>query len=141
MCTLVSPFNAEEFRRRLAEISSTNTDDYSSVEPYVIKLCILMAKHFGDELDRKTMWDRIASGLQIASAKNPLGGPRLINDAMEHIKALPAMVASDPDVATLMSDFSSSASISKLVSQYLNRSLYVAVVLGRNAWQDYKGAK
>ena len=141
MSTQITELDANEFRRRLAGLSSPDLYDMGQAEPLARDLCVLMARHFGHDLDRKTLWDRIASGLETAAAKNPNGGSRLVNDALDHVRADPASVARDDDAGRMIAKLASDEEAGRSLARYINRSLYVAIVLGRQAWEENKATR
>jgi hypothetical protein len=100
-----------------------------------------MARHYSDELDRKKLWDRIASGLEVAASRNPRGGSRLVSDALSHVKASASLAASDEDVTEMMLELDGDESLGAALADRIGRSLYVVVAYGRQAWRQKKGEK
>lgn len=96
---------------------------------------------FSDTLDRTTLWDRIASGIQSAYAKTPGSDIELfVQHVMEHIKAEPArVVASDRvcDVQERLYDLDSEAR--RGFMDYVATHLIPVLTFARREWKTSIG--
>ena len=101
-----------------------------------------MARVFGDDLDRKTLWDRIGSGLRSAAQKRPEGGDGLIAAALEHVKAEPGRAANTPELAELILGVDAQEEEwNRGWAAYILRSSTIVTVHARAQWQELKNAK
>lgn len=99
--SLLDQLSPEQVRQRLAGLidpaEKVTVTDRETWRLLAIEFASCLPIVFGDTLDRTTLWDRIASGLQSAYAKTAGSDIELfVQHVMEHIKAEPArVVASD----------------------------------------------
>jgi len=86
-------FSAEEFRRRLAGLEAPEArfdqPEISDMKQLAGRLVLALREVFGSALDRKTVWERIANGIPIASSKSGGKGDKFIAALLEYIKAEP----------------------------------------------------
>lgn len=69
------------------------------IKDEAVKFCSILAEVFGDDLDRKTLWERIGNGLVIASAKCGGDWELFVNEMLKYIKADPGKVASNKSMS------------------------------------------
>jgi hypothetical protein len=91
-------FDAAAFRLALAGLADPDysADDEGSLSDYrrlAVDLCLLLCVAFGSKprgpLDRKTLWDRIDSGLRVAASKVDDGNTDLfLSLCLEHVFAV-----------------------------------------------------
>ena len=94
---------------------------------------------FGDDLDRKTLWDRIGSGLQIAFAKTASADVELfISEICRHIHAESAVARSDEMASILTQVTSMSDGDKQSWMSYLNSHMPVVLVHARARWETRK---
>lgn len=82
----------QEFRRRLVGLADPERQpgvaEKSEVRETAIRLCSILAHLFGDDLDRLTLWSRIASAIETAHAKTSDDDlDRFTDLCLEHIQA------------------------------------------------------
>jgi hypothetical protein len=65
------------------------------IKDEAVKFCSILAEVFGDDLDRKTLWERIGNGLVVASAKCGGDWEIFVNEMLKYIKADPGRVAAN----------------------------------------------
>lgn len=58
-----------------------------------------MAEVFGDDLDRKTLWERIDNGIVISAAKCGGDWEKFVNEILVYIKADPGKVAANKNLS------------------------------------------
>lgn len=98
-----------------------------------------MPSLFGDDLDRKTMWDRIASGIKTSIAKANDDLEEFVSYLLEHIKAEPAYVAANEKLSAFISIARErDAQWRSLFMHTLEKKLFVLLVLSREKWNEYK---
>lgn len=93
-----------------------------------------------DELDPKSLWDRISTGIDKACTQVDNGDlDELINLALAHVRADHARVASDAEVSYFIGDITEQDESWRLgFVRYLKTHSYVAVVHGRRLWETRK---
>lgn len=108
-------------------------------------LCIRFAAElpalFGDDLDRKTMWDRIGSGLQSGFAKTAGGDHEFfIQQVLTHILASPAAAASNPAIGEILVTLGGLSTEDRQAwLGYFNTHLIPLLVYARARWTARKG--
>jgi hypothetical protein len=69
--------------------------ELSVIKDEAVKFCSILAEVFGDDLDRKTLWERIGNGLIVSSAKSGGDWELFVNEMLKFIKADPGKVAAN----------------------------------------------
>lgn len=98
----VDLLTAEEFRRKLAGMVDPRRTmpemELDAVKDEAINFCSTLASLFGDDLDRKTLWERIGNGIVTSVAK--CGGEIevFMNEMLDYIKADPGKVAASKNM-------------------------------------------
>jgi hypothetical protein len=132
------------FRQELAGLidhapTATHSDDFREAS---VSLCVILAKLFGDQLDRITLWDRIASAIKTSAAKRPDGGDGLISVALDHVLADSGKAAACPDLTELVQMAEAKgAAWNRSWAAYITRHVPIIVVRGRAKWKDIKNEK
>ena len=72
------------------------------IKDEAIKLCLILAELFSDDLDRLTLWERIGNGLAVCSAKCGGDWELLLEGLLEFIKADPGRVAANKKLENWM---------------------------------------
>jgi hypothetical protein len=102
-----------------------------------IEFCAALPAVFGDTLDRTTLWDRIASGIQSGYAKTVSGDLELfVQHVLEHIKAEASRVVACDRICSIQErlyDLSSDDRQAWL--QYLVTHLVPTLVFARKEWK------
>lgn len=135
----------QEFRRRLARLNDPDKPIGGSavtqdIKDYVSRLCSILASLFGEELDRMTLWSRIASGLAVGVAKVTDGNlDRFISLCLEHVSADTARAAAcEPLLQTLEVANSRPDEWRQAVLHYISTHSYSVIVHGRSRWEQVK---
>lgn len=134
----------ESFRRKLAglEDPEQSPNHPFSHKTQAIALAVVMARVFSDTLDRKTLWERIGTGLKSAAQKRPEGGESLVSAALDHVLADPGKAAVQEDLGgLLMTVEEQTDEWNRGWSAYLVRSAVIVTVLARAEWQKEKEAR
>lgn len=136
----------ELFRQKLAglvdESNSVDACDVIAFEAQAIDLAVAMAEVFGDQLDRVTLWSRIASGLEQSSRENPNAPLSLVNGCLMHVKADPMKTASNERVASVVATVSRCNEVwSRQWARWIINHIHVVVIKARAEWQVIKSER
>jgi hypothetical protein len=69
------------------------------IKDEAVKLCCILAEVFSDDLDRKTLWERIGNGLAVCSVKCGGDWELLLEGLLEYVKADPGKVAANEKIS------------------------------------------
>lgn len=133
-----------DFRAALAGIVDPDRKitegDKGAFKQKANRLMIALCLHFGDELDRKTMWTRIDSGLQSACSKaSDADMDRWLDLLLGHIKADPARASSCEYLSGVRSDLTlPDETHRKAFLRYVETRRYAVLANGRAEWETYK---
>lgn len=133
-----------DFRAALAGLADPDrqltTGDHASFRPKAARLVVALCLHFGRDLDRKTLWSRIDSGLQAACAKVSDGDlDRWLDLLLEHVRADPARAAACPQLTGLRADLiGPDEAHRRAFVRYVETRRYAVLAFGRAAWGEYK---
>jgi len=98
-----------------------------------------MPSLFGDDLDRKTMWDRIASGVKTSIAKCNGDIEEFVSYLLEHVKAESAYVAANEKLLAFITVAKErEASWRDDFLYTIEKKLFVLLVLAREKWNERK---
>ena len=105
-----------------------------------IRLVSVLAKLFGDDLDRKTLWGRIGSALETAHAKvSDDDLDRFADLCLEHVQADPGQAAACDALTTLRQQWGAWPPETRFgVLAYLATHRYAALTHGRARWELVK---
>lgn len=97
----------EEFRQKLAGVISPETVGDQLADEHLRNLAVqfaaILPRLFGDELDRKTLWERIGSGLQSSAAKTAGDDCEyFVQQVLSHIKAPLSFASGNEDLRTIL---------------------------------------
>lgn len=112
-----------------------------AVKDSAIRLCALLARHFGEGLDRLTLWDRIGSAWEVALSK--VGGDpdlfRLASLLLEHVQADPAAAARCDGLAGLYAEWEGWPDETRhAFLAYCRAHRYPLLAFGRQKWERMK---
>jgi hypothetical protein len=98
----VQQFSAVEFRQKLAGLvdpARVLPDmELTVIKDEAVKLCLILAEVFSDDLDRKILWERIGNGLAVCSVKCGGDWELLLEGLLEYVKADPGKVAANKKI-------------------------------------------
>lgn len=137
-------FSAEGFRKRLAGIveksSQLGTAESQSVMDECVFLLSQIPNVYSDDLDRKNLWERIASGVEVSIAKCGGDIETFVNYLLEHVKAQPSRVAALDSLSNFLAMLQTRPKEWK--ETFLNtmsKKKFVIVVFARERWNLNKG--
>lgn len=135
-----------DFRRVLAGLADSGravqAAEHAAFGEMAKDLVVSLCAVFGDELDRKTLWSRIDSGLQAACAKVDDGdADRWVDLLLEHVRASAARAARFGLLRNLRASLTArdDAHRRAFVAWVASRR-YAVLAHGRAAWQAWKEA-
>jgi len=134
----------EAYRIALAglENESAECENVEEFRSEAITLAIAMASLFSQELDRVTLWDRIASGLDQAARENANDGEAIVNSALRHVLASPAAAARHEPLSWMMDRVvTRDAMWSRLWARWIVSHMHSVIVHARTIWNENKESK
>ena len=142
---MLQTLSRDKFRKKLAGLAdpSAETPNHPfGFKQQAISLATVMARVFSDELDRKTLWNKIGAGLKSASQKRPEGGDSLIAAALESVLAEPGRAAMLPELEELILGVAEQEEEwNRGWAAYITRSSVIIVVHARALWNREKENK
>lgn len=132
-----------ELRQKLAGLFDTSYVSDVSVKENVREKCIQFISFlpvvFSDDLDRKTLWDRISNGIYSATTKCDNDFESFINFVLEYIKADSSKVAASNDFIEFLSYAAGQSIEWKMQFISLCQSKYfILVTYARQMWENKK---
>jgi hypothetical protein len=108
----------------------------------IVRFVSILPEVFSDDLDRKTLWERIGNGIITSLAKAGGDFGLFINSCLDYVKADSGKVAANENLST----FINSALIRprEWKTQFLTvieKKYYLIVVKARARWNENKGDK
>jgi hypothetical protein len=134
----------EDFRRRLAGLVDPDhtlaEEDQTLFRDLATEVVVLLCRHFGQELDRKTLWARIDSGLLAACSKVSDGDlDRWLDTLLAHVLASPEEAATCSQLAALRARLAALDVHRRMaLVRYLESRRYAVLAYGRAAWESHK---
>jgi hypothetical protein len=131
----------QEVRQRLAGLidpaEAVTVTDKETYRLLAVEFCAALPAVFGDTLDRMTLWDRIASGIQSGYAKTVSGDLELfVQHVLEHIRAdASRVVACDRICSAQERLFDLSTDDRQAFLTYLVTHLIPVLVFARKEWK------
>jgi hypothetical protein len=85
----INQIDAAEFRQKIAGFVSPILPDteVTDMKEAAINLCCILADVFGEDLDRKTLWERIGNGISVCSIKCNGDWEMLLEGLLEYVKS------------------------------------------------------
>ncbi|MDX8378408.1 MAG: hypothetical protein R8L53_10345 [Mariprofundales bacterium] len=138
-----------EFRRELAKHENkkimVSEEDNDKLKNLCVEFLSLLPNFYGDNLDRKLMWRRIANGIPVASTKANGEFDMFVNEMLVYINASPERVASHEQYVKFIADFVALAKgnreIELVFINLINSRIMVLIPFARQVWTAGKGAK
>lgn len=141
---LLGELTTEQFRQKLAGLidpqEQSTPERRSELRELSIRFAAALPEVFGEDLERKSMWDRIGTGLQAAFAKTAGDDHEFfINEVLTHIKANPAKAASCEEIGFVLWKLSEwNSSDRQAWITYFNTHLYVVIQFAKKGWTKTK---
>lgn len=133
--------NPQEVRQHLAGMidpsEAVTTTTRETLRLLAIEFCACLPAVFGDSLDRMTLWDRIASGIQSGYAKTVSGDLELfVQHVLEHIKADASRVVANERMCDIQERlYGLEAEERQHWLTYLQTHLVPTLVFARKEWK------
>lgn len=144
---LLEQLDTDRFRQRLAGLIDSQAgqapEHREQMKELAVRFTACLPELYGDELDRKSLWDRIGSGLEAAFAKTPGDDHEaFIQHALEHIKASASRASSSAPLAHVIGELSRFDSADRQAwITYFHTHLIPILVHARNAWSITKAKR
>lgn len=144
----IAQLTPEEFRLKIAGLYDPlgQLDDMGSkaMEDEVIKFVSILPEVFSDDLDRKTLWERIGNGLVSSLAKSNSDIELFINNCLEYVKADSGKAAANENLHYFLSTITTrDLDWKQQFLRTIEKKHYLIVVKARDRWNKSKngGAK
>lgn len=140
----IGELTTEEYRQKIAGLidpqEKQSTERRDEVKQLAIDFVAMLPEVFGAVLDRLTMWDRIATGLQVAFAKTPgTDHEHFIQQVLEHVKTDTSKAAVCKNLMTILTTLSEwSPTDRQAWITYFKTHLVPVIVHARAAWEKKK---
>ncbi|MGD8707068.1 MAG: hypothetical protein PVI88_00105 [Nitrosopumilaceae archaeon] len=139
----INQLTPEEFRLKIAGLLDPlgQMDDLGkkSMEDEVIRFVSILPEVFGDNLDRKTLWERIGNGLVSSLAKAGGDVELFVNHCLDYVKADSGKAAANENLHYFISTLSTRDKEWK--QQFLRtieKKHYLIIVKSRDTWNKNK---
>lgn len=142
----ISLLTPEVFRKKIAGLVDESRDlsesDIEDMKSTAVRFVSILASLFGDDLDRKTLWERIGSGISVGIAKSGDDASHFANECLMHIKAAPGEVAASAPMTSFMLQLDARPqSWHKQFLGYIHKHNYIIVMYARARWEEYKSGR
>ena len=108
----------------------------------IVNFISILPELFSDDLDRKTLWERIGNGLMISIAKSGGDFEAFINGCLSYIKADHGKVAANENFASWVSvAFTRPNEWRVQFMRFIERKNFLVVLKARAQWNINKGNK
>jgi len=138
--------NQGEFRKKLAccfdSVSITGEEKKEEIKEKCINFISFLPIVFSDDLERKTLWDRISNGIYSATTKCDNDFEKFINYVLEYIKADAAKVASNKEFSDFLTYTVKQSDEWKIAFiNYCQTKYFIVVTYARQKWEEKKAEK
>ena len=142
----IQVLSAEQFRQKLAglvdEQSKLPEMDKAAVKETAIRFTSILASLFSDDLDRKTLWERIGNGFVTAVTKANGDTEKFISYCLDYIKAEPGSVAaSEPLMQVIESISETPQEWRSTFLNYISTKRFLILIKARARWQAAKAGE
>lgn len=142
----IQQLSPHEFRQKLAGLIDPlkKVDEYEvgAMKDEAVRFISILPEIFSDDLDRKTLWERIGNGLKNSIAKSGGDFEAFINNAIEFIKADPGKVASNDNLEMfLASSLTRPEEWRQQFLRIIETRYFLLIVKARAQWNEKKGGK
>jgi hypothetical protein len=139
----IQVLSAQAFRQRLAGLIDPDQvlpeEDREAVKQDAVRFCSTLASLFGDDLDRKTLWERIGNGLVVCTAKCGGDWEAFVNEILQYIKADGGKVAASKPLAEFLEGFACKPRAHRdAFLRTIEAKHFVIIVKARALWQSMK---
>jgi hypothetical protein len=131
--------SVEEFKKEMSglvdPLKKLDEFDIASLKDEAIRFVSILPEVFSDDLDRKTLWERIGNGLLVSISKSGGNIELFINCCLEYIKASPGSVASNEKITMFIVTVNSKPSDwREQFLKIIEKSYYLIIVEARVRW-------
>ena len=135
--------SAVEFRQKLAGLVDPNLvlpeEEREEVKQTAIRFTSILASLFGEDLDRKTLWERIGNGIVVCCAKCGGDWEAFVNEILQYIKADGGRVAASRPLEAMLSEIEGKPRAWKeSFLRVLETKHFIIVVKARALWNSAK---
>lgn len=130
--------SAAEYRQKIAGLidpeAEVQESEREKMRQTAVKIISTAARLFGEELDPKTRWTRVATAIESAIAKT-IGSDHefFLQQILQHVKADPDKASSDAELADLLEEIGSwSASEKQRLIAFMSTHLFAMLSYARN---------
>lgn len=104
-----------------------------------VRFCSILASLFGDDLDRKTLWERIGNGIVVCSAKCGGDWEAFVNEMLQYIRAEAGRVAASKQIDAFLEDMTAKpAAFREAFLRALEAKHLLIIVKARAVWNAAK---
>lgn len=140
----IKELSAEQFRQKLAghidPLKQMDEMEVSAMKDETVRFVSILPELFGDDLDRKTLWERIGNGLKAAIAKSGGDFEAFVNNALEYIKAEPGKVAANEHIEMFIGmALSRPKEWKEQFMRTIEKKNFLILVKARARWNENKG--
>jgi hypothetical protein len=132
----------QEFRQKIACLETERKIEgveNSTIRNEAVRLISIMPTLFSDDLDRKTLWERIGNGIQVAIQKAQDDIELFISALLDYIKASSGDVAaSEPLNQMLTSLMMRDVEFKKEFLRHISKRKFIILMLARDRWNEAK---
>jgi hypothetical protein len=135
----------QEFKEKILKLESTEivskmTDE--SIKMEAVRLCSILPELFGDNLDRKTLWERIGNGLISSCTKANYDIAYFVNMLLEYICSDAGKVATNEKILNFIEvNSKKSEEWRNAFFHYINTRYFLVIALARQEWEKIKALK
>jgi hypothetical protein len=140
----IQVLSAEKFRQQLAghidPLKKLDDVEQSALKDETVRFCSILPELFGDDLDRKTLWERIGNGLKVALAKSGGDFEAFVNHTLEYIKSEPGKVAANENLEMFISTaLTRPKEWRNQFMRVIEMKHFLVLVKARALWNERKG--
>jgi len=142
----IQELSAEEFRRRIAGLvdpdKEMDPEDKAVLMEEAVNWGWILASLFGEDLDRKTLWERIGNGFVVAVAKCAGDFEQFVEECLTYVKASPGRVAASSELDDWLQRVTEKPiEWRQQFLRVMEKRHYIVIVKARSVWQVMKVSK
>lgn len=142
----IQVLSATEFRRKLAGLVDPDQampeEVKEEVKTMAVNFISILASLFSDDLDRKTLWERIGNGIVVCSAKCGGDWEAFVNQMLQYIKADGMKVAASKSFGGVLEELTGKTKPWREAwLRVLESKHYLIIVKARALWNAQKATK
>jgi len=112
------------------------------VKDMAVRFTSILASLFSDDLDRKTLWERIGNGMVTAIAKANGDYEKFVSYCLDYIKAEPGKVAASAPLMQIMETMAvRPAEWKAAFLNYIETRRFLVLIKARAHWQEAKDGR